>query len=174
MNITKIIAIAAFTVSVLFVSSLSAQYAVQFDSVGVHLNGVDADTLYIAFRDKPGKMWRIDTTGGPHLEGAKAGQRVFLPDSAYVILQRSNLFSTADSFKVSYATGHPTNLDTTIIAETYLVGGASSFANVVNDTTYRLLFPRPSTWFRMILNQGNLDSAATYLRAVFIRRENAH
>lgn len=170
----KVIVLLLSLTAPLFFGSAMAQYAIQFDSVGVYLNGTDDDTIAVSFRDRPGRTWRIDTTGTPHLDGAKAGQRVFLSDSVYVILQRSNLSGVADSFKVSYVSGHPTNIDTTLGSTTYLVGGASSFADAINDTTYSMTFQKPSTWFKMLVSQGDMaDSISTYFRAIFVRRDNA-
>lgn len=152
-----------------------AQYAVQFDSVGIWLNGADLDSITISLRDKPGRAWRIDTTGTPHSEAAKVGQRVIFPDSVYVILQRSNKTGTADSFRVGYAAGLPTSTTTIIGATAYIIATASTFANVTNNTAFSLPILRQSTWLRFFVNQGDLASATTtYFRMIFVRKERVN
>lgn len=172
MNMKKTIALVALAVFMISVSPLSAQYAIQFDSTGIWLNGTDSDTIFIAFRDKPGRAWRIDTTGTTSIEGAKVGQRVFGPDSVFVLLQRSNVRGVADSFRISYAVGHPTSTDTTVGDTTYIVGGLTAFGDVTHDTTYVLNFSRWGSWMRFFYTQGDTaDSITTYLRTIFVRKE---
>lgn len=169
----KTIMFAAFVLAVVMISPAAAQYSVQFDSTGIWLNGMDSDTIFIAFRDKPGRAWNIDTSGTGSIEAAKVGQRVFFPDSILIVLQRSNKKGTADSFKVSYAFGHPTSLDTTIGDTTYLIGGATTFGNITNDTSFVLNFNRWGSWMRFFYTQGDTaDSITTYLRTIFVRKES--
>jgi hypothetical protein len=170
----KSFAIVAVACVALFCSPLSAQYAVQFDSTAVWLNGVDLDSITISLRDKPGRAWRIDTTGAPHLEAAKVGQRVLFPDSVYVILQRSNKTGTADSFRVGYAAGLPTSTTATIGPTTYIIATSTTFANVTTNTAFSLPILRQSTWLRFFVNQGDLTGTVTYFRMIFVRKERTN
>ncbi len=170
----KIFIVLLLVTAPLFSESATAQYAVQFDSIAVWLNRTDADTITISFRDKPGKAWRIDTTGTPHLEAAKVGQRVLFPDSVYVILQRSNKTGTADSFRVGYASGHPTINTATIGPTTYLIAGASTFANITTNTAFSLPIFRQSTWLRFFVTQGDSTNVITYFRMIFVRKERTN
>lgn len=145
----------------LFVPALFAQDRyVLSDSLDTQLADTDLDTAYFYFPigALPRKL-AGDTT--------KAARTHYTPPAVsrqsgyyYVHINRTNIAGTADSFRVAYYPVHPTRGVITTNDVTYILGSASTYADITDGNGYDITLP-PCKGVAFVVTQGNLVTGDT-------------
>ena len=137
------------------------------DTVITFLINVDVDTAYFLLTPAAyPEQIQSDTT--------KSGVTKYIPakwirSSGYfdLWLDRTNQSGAADSFRVYYFPLHPITGALAKNDSTFIIAGASTFANFTSGSRYNITLPTTTGGIGIVIRQGDLTTVKTRIRMVF-------
>ena len=130
------------------------------DSAFTYLNGIsDIDTFMVSFPiiEKAEPNWIVmDTTRAGYTKITPPKTPPMISGTFALWLGRSNVSGAADSFKVYYKPTHPFRGTASKNDSTFVIGGTSTFGNIVDGYSYAITLSQPCYGFHLIVRHGDL------------------
>lgn len=155
--------------SIFFPVILMAQEGVvQYDSVSVYLSGAEQDSIIVSFRDKSLHTVYMDTTGITSKLN-KPGDRVYVPDEFFVIVDTVQEVSSADSSALMWVPLSPVTKVPVLADSSWLIGtGTVATATLADGRIFTLPLKGYAGDYALICRQDDLTVPRVRWKFTFV------